>query len=180
MLEKLNGEDLYNFILSLDSKDRINILKMPSVKDKFLESNNHYAFVWLIQSLNGSELLSFIDSKYIDEILENDRAIDKINAIMTSGNSYASSVLLSDKVISLIIDPNNLLHYYLNNLDYRIGQGIIDFTINHNTKTLSFIGNLKPKEQQKVFTNEYIVKLLESCVEFRSLIFNLDGKVINK
>ena len=180
MGDSVTGKDLERYILSLPKQERIDILQKNNIRDKFLESENHYPFVWLVQSLEPDELKYFIDNDYLDKIILDDRASDKFNAIMTSGNKKVSDILTYDRAIAFILDKTNNLTTHLSGLDYQIGQAIIDFNISHNTNQFSCIGNLRKEEQLKVFNNEYIVKLLKKDNLDRMLLINLDGKVINK
>ena len=103
----------------------------------------HYPFVWLVQGLDGIELKYFVDSNYLTDILNNSRSVDKINAIMSSCNSYATDVLLDDRVIALILDSSTNLSTYLYNLDYRIGHKIIDYDVKNGTYHLNMLSNYK-------------------------------------
>ena len=174
----MDGKRLYKYILSCSKEDRIHILSSDNVRDKFLEIENHYPFVWLVQGLD-EELKYFINDSYIERIINSDKGIDKFNAIMTSGNKYASDVLLNDKAIAFIIGDNGLSDY-LYGLDYRIGRGIIDFDIAHNTNHFNLLGRFKPSEQLKIFNSEYIIKLLDYQMLSSNFLANLDGQTVNK
>ena len=176
----MDANQLYKYIISLPSNKRINLLINKTIKQRFLSDDAHYPFVWLVQQLNGIELKYFIDSTYLTDILSNNRAIDKINAIMSSCNSYATDVLLDDRVIALILDSSTNLSTYLYNLDYRIGHKIIDYDIKNGTYHLNILSNYKTSEQLNIFNSEYIVKLLEYNGLPDRFLINLKGKVINK
>ena len=176
----MDANQLYKYIISLPSNKRINLLINKTIKQRFLSDDAHYPFVWLVQQLNGIELKYFIDSTYLTDILSNNRAIDKINAIMSSCNSYATDVLLDDRVIALILDSSTNLSTYLYNLDYRIGHKIIDYDIKNGTYHLNILSNYKTSEQLNIFNSEYIVKLLEYNGLPDGFLINLKGKVINK
>ncbi len=174
----MDGKKLYKYILSLPKEKRDELLKREDVRNSFLSNENHYPFVWLIQSLD-EDIINFIDNNYLDKILMNDRAIDKITAIMTLENKYATDILLYDKVVNFICQKKSLA-LYLSNLDYRMGQKIIDISVSSNINNLYCLGFFKTSDQEKIFTNEYIIKLLKCDNIDKRLIINLDGKIINK
>ena len=180
MGDSVTGKDLERYILSLPKQERIDILQNNNIRDKFLESENHYPFVWLVQSLEEDELKYFIDNAYLDKIILNDRAEDKFNAIMSSCNKQVSDILTYDRAIAFILGSTANLTKYLSGLHFKIGQAIIDFCISHNINKFSCIGNLSKEEQLKVFNQEYIIKLLKVEDLGKFFLLNLDGKVINK
>ena len=171
---------LYQYIISLPSNDRIKLLTDNKVRKRFMDNDAHYPFVWLVQQLNGIELKHFIDSTYLTDILSNNRSVDKINAIMSSCNPYATDVLLDDRVIQLILDSSTNLSTYLHNLDYRIGHKIIDYDIKNNTDHFNMLSNYKINEQLDIFNNEYIVKLLKYNGLPDRFLIDLKGKVIER
>ena len=171
---------LYQYIISLPSSERIKLLVDNKFRNRFMDDDAHYPFVWLVQQLKGIELKYFIDFTYLTDILNNNRAVDKINAIMSSCNSYATDVLLDDRVIQLILDSSTNLSTYLHNLDYRIGHKIIDYDIENSTYHLNLLSNYKTKEQLDIFNNEYIVKLLEYNDLSDRFLIDLKGKVIER
>ena len=171
---------LYQYIISLSSNDRIKLLTDNKVRKRFMDNDAHYPFVWLVQQLNGIELKYFIDSTYLTDILSNNRSVDKINAIMSSCNPYATDVLLDDRVIQLILDSSTGLSTYLYNLDYRIGHKIIDYDIKNNTDHFNMLSNYKINEQLDIFNNEYIVKLLKYNGLPDRFLIDLKGKVIER
>lgn len=176
----VTGKDLKRYLLSLPKDERISLLKNNNVRDKFLEPENHYSFVWLVQELEDDELEYFIDNDYLDKIINSEQAVSKFNAIMTSNNKQASDVLLYDRAIAFILDSTINLTMYLYSLNYKIGQAIIDYSIKHNVNSFSCIGTLKKKEQLKVFDSEYITKLLKVENLDNLFLVNLDGQVVNE
>lgn len=176
----MNGKQLQNYILTLPHEERITLLQNENIRDKFLEKDNHYPFVWLVQGLEEDELKYFIDDKYLEKILNNETSIYKIEAIMTSENKYATDVLLNDNALKLILNSAKGLDIYLSSLNYKIGQKIIDYSIKNKQNYFSLIGKLKKEEQLKVLSNDYIIKLLQ-CDNLNSgLIYHLHGDAINK
>ena len=177
---KLDAKRLYKHIMSLSSSARISLLTNDNVRTIFMSDEAHYPFVWLVQGLDGIELKYFVDSNYLTDILNNSRSVDKINAIMSSCNSYATDVLLDDRVIALILDSSTNLSTYLYNLDYRIGHKIIDYDIKYSTDHFNMLSNYKTNDQLDIFNSEYIIKLLNYKELPDRFLINLKGKVIEK
>ena len=176
----MDAKSLYQHIIKLPSKERIGLLTDDKIRKRLLSDDAHYPFVWLVQQLNGVELKYFIDKKYLGDIINNNRSIDKINAIMSSCNEYVTDVLLDDRVISLILDSSTRLTTYLYNLDYRIGKKIIDYDINNNTNHFNILSNFNTKQQLDIFNTEYIIKLLQYKDLPDRFLINLSGGVVEK
>lgn len=176
----MSGKQLQKYILTLPHEERINLLQNNNIRDKFLEEENHYPFVWLIQGLEEDELKYFIDDKYLEKILNDATSRYKIEVIMTSGNKYATDVLLNDNALKLILNERYNLSDYISNLNYKIGQKIIDYSIKKDGSYFYAIGNLSKEEQLKVFSNDYIIKLLQCDNLDLGFICSLHGDVINK
>lgn len=175
-----DAKELYRYIISLPSNERIKLLTDNKIRNRFMSDDAHYPFVWLVQQLDGIELKYFIDSTYLTDILSNNRSVDKINAIMSSVNPYATDVLLDDRVIELILDSSTGLSTYLYNLDYRIGHKIIDYDIKNKTNHFNMLSNYKTNDQLDIFNNEYIVKLLKYNELPDRVLINFSGKVIER
>lgn len=170
----------YEYILSLPSSDRINTLIKPSVKEYFLKPEAHNLFVSLVQELDGIELKYFIDSEYLDKIIHSPKAILKLDAIMQAKSDYKTEVLLDDKVLPIIIDPTVKLYYNFCFLDYRMGMKIIDYDLLHNTNHFYMLSQFSSEEQNKLFSQEYIIKLLGYNDLLSRFLVDLDGKIVNK
>ena len=52
----MDAKNLYKHIMSLPSKERINLLTNEIIKKRLLEDDAHYPFVWIVQQLKGKEL----------------------------------------------------------------------------------------------------------------------------
>lgn len=176
----MDAKNLYKHIMSLPSKERINLLTNDIIRKRLLEDDAHYPFVWIVQQLKGKELKYFIDEKYLGDILSNNKSIDKINAIMSSCNEYATDILLDDRVVSLILDSSTSLHTYLYNLDYRMGQKIIDYDIKNSTNHFSMLSSFNAKQQLEIIDTDYIIKLLKYKELPDRFLTNLSGCVVEK
>lgn len=175
----LDGEKLNEYILNLPKEEKIKILQSDEIRNKYLEPYNHYPFVWLVQSL-GDDLLFFIDNSYLSRIISDEKSVDKMNAIMTCGSKYTGLILSNDNSVEFIL-KHSYLHTFIKVLDSNFGNCIINYAIKtDNSKIINLVGNLNCEEQNKVFTNENISKLLEFKNNDYNYLFNLDSNIILK
>ena len=64
----LKLENINNYILSLNTNERVVILKNDMVRDYYLEDYNNSKFKKLILDLPNDEILEFIDDEMINKI----------------------------------------------------------------------------------------------------------------
>ena len=168
---------MHEYILKLSGADLIEKLKDKGIKEEFLKDNNHYPFVWTIQGLKD-EIIYFLDHDYLVKIMNSDLGHDKFVAILTSCNDKVNDVLIFDDILNYILNDRELCSdlIYLN---YKVGQAIIDFDIRYNQNHLELLGKFKKEEQIKIFSEEYITKLLGYNKLDSKIFKNLDGKVIS-
>lgn len=169
---------MHEYILNLHGNKLIEQLKDETVRTNFLTDKNHYPFVWTVQGLKD-EIIYFLNHDYLIRIMNSDKGRDKFVAILTSGNDKVNDLILYDDILNYIINDNTL-NAYLIDLNYKVGQAIIDFDIKYNKNHLELLSKFKKDEQLKIFSEEYITKLIEYKNIDNSILKNLDGSVINK
>ena len=169
---------MHEYILGLSKEELIEKLKDDKIRQAFLEDKNHYPFIWTIQGLKD-EIEYFLDHDYLVKIMNSNRGRDKFVAILTSCNDKVNDILLYDDVINYILNDSELASdlVYLN---YKVGKAIIDFDIKYNKNHLQLLGKFNKNEQFKIFSEDYIIKLLEYKNVDSTIFRNLDDKVINK
>ena len=99
---------------------------------------------------------------------------------MQAKSDYKTEVLLDDKVLPIIIAPTVKLYYNFCFLDYRMGMKIIDYDLLHNTNHFYMLSQFSSEEQNKLFSQEYIIKLLGYNDLLSRFLVDLDGKIVNK
>ena len=169
---------MHEYILNLQGDKLIEQLKNKKVREEFLLDSNHYPFIWTIQGLKD-EIIYFLGHDYLKDIMNSSKGHDKFVAIITSCNDKVNDILLEDDIINYILSDKRL-NNYLNYLNYKVGQAIIDFDIKYNKNHLDLLSRFQKEEQRKIFSEEYIYKLLQHKKLDSSIIKDLDGKVINK
>lgn len=147
------------YLRDLSYDERIKKFKNYEIRKFLLEDNNHYPFVWLMQGINDNSIIHLFDDDFIDMLLENDRAIDKLNAIMTCGNKYKNDVLRNDKLIGFIFHHCSL-YTYISSLDCKFGQAVIDLCQNNLKDYITMIIYLKDSEQVKLINASNIEKFI--------------------
>lgn len=150
------------YLKTLNKKDKELYLKDENFRKRLLENSGHYPFVWLVQDLEGEEILNLLDDNMIDLLKENTRVADKLNAIITCGNCYNNIFLKKDRIIEIIYDNIENLKYYLSELDSEFGEKYFNYLI--DLKDLYSIGYLNPTVQLELLNNkENLNKIKELC-----------------
>lgn len=175
----LNGRDLNDYILGVSQDERIKLLKDEKIRDKYLNTDNHYPFVWLVNEL-GDDLVYFLDENYLKKIVNSNLSVEKIISIMTSMNKNTSQILSKKDVIEFILTNDKLIDY-MYCLDNDFGNSLIDYGLEKNDLSiLKCIGKLKPEYQKKCFTSYQISQILQQNSDNDDFLFYLDGDVINR
>ena len=166
------------YIKTLSKKDKESYLKDEKFRKRLFKNDGHYPFVWLVQDLSGEEILNLLDDNII-KFLKNDvRVADKLNAIITCGNSYSNIFLKDDKVIEIIYDNIEFLKYYLNELNIEFGEKYFNYLL--NLKDLYSIGYLNSSVQLELLSSkenltkiknlrpssEFLMDISKEAVEF--------------
>ena len=162
---------LKDYILYSTKEVKKILLNKTEVRKKFLEEKNHYEFVWLIQGLKDEELLSFIDETFIDDILNSNRAVDKINAIMTLENKYKNIALNKESVASFIC-KNTSLKNYLYSISNPFLETIFNFILKENNySSYQLLRNLNIQELYNILSKENnITELKKLCKNYMEYI----------
>ena len=187
------GRELTDYVLN--NSDRKDLLGNKNIKDYFFEPDNHYPFVWLIQSLTDSELLIFFDKYAIEKVIDDIRVVDKINAIMTLHSYVKNDILNDDRIIKLIMD-NGFLNSSMNYLGGMVCKSIFDkiiekgninlFGYMNNSELYTLVMNNAYKLKQMA-GSEYLLcylpikavnKLLDDSY-FELMLYNFDISTIN-
>lgn len=135
MIEKILDSTcgyIREYILNTTIDNRTTLLRNEKIRNKFLENENHYEFVWLVQSLLGQDLLTFIDDSMLNRILSDNRVIDKINCIMNVSNIAKNKILKDNRIISKFHSEFSSIQIYISNLNEEFGQSYFDYLLKSN------------------------------------------------
>ena len=129
-------EEEYQYVLSLPiDKQRI-YLKDDEFRKRLFSSEGHYPFVWLVQDLKDEQLLFLLDDNLITLLKNDSRLVDKLNAIMTCGNSCNNEFLKKKEIVEMIVNNISKLRFFIDNLNivfgscyfkYIIDEGRVDY-----------------------------------------------------
>lgn len=129
-------EEEYQYVLSLPiDKQRI-YLKDDEFRKRLFSSEGHYPFVWLVQDLKDEQLSYLLDDNLITLLKNDSRLVDKLNAIMTCGNSCNNEFLKRKEIVEMIINNISKLRFFIDNLNivfgscyfkYIIDEGRVDY-----------------------------------------------------
>ena len=125
----MNIKDEYEYVKKLPREIKGNYLKNNSFRKRLFTSEGHYPFVWLVQELEGDELLYLLDDDLIPLLLNDERLSDKLNAIMTCGNSYNNLFLKKEKIIEAIYNNSNSLKIFLRYLDKEFAKNYLNYLL---------------------------------------------------
>ena len=129
----LKLETINNYLLSLDERDRIILLRNDKVRNYYLEEYNNDAFVSLISKLSEKEVLIFIDDNMIDKIIDADKYNKIINQLIYFAflNLPINRIFENKKIMYLIIHDAHL-KYFLGNLSGSITEKLFNMIIENN------------------------------------------------
>lgn len=184
------NQNLIDYVLK--SPDIVTILKDNEFKKYILEEKNHYPFVWLVEKLKDKPYLSnlFLTPQFLDEIINDHRASDKVNAIISSNPNVLENA--SDKVIEFLLNNKSLFFIY-DNLNLVVANKMLEYILHKDNSKIGVLSNLSSTVQMGIFNAdniEDILKLsqLEECYrnfcpaviiklfqypKYRNLIYNL-------
>lgn len=147
----MNIKDEYEYVKKLPREIKGNYLKNNSFRKRLFTSEGHYPFVWLVQELEGDELLYLLDDDLIPFLLNDERLSDKLNAIMTCGNSYNNLFLKKEKIIEAIYNNSNSLKIFLRYLDKEFAKNYLNYLL--SIGDLSSFSYLNPSIQLEMLKN---------------------------
>lgn len=147
----MNIKDEYEYVKKLPREIKGYYLKNNSFRKRLFTIEGHYPFVWLVQELEGDELLYLLDDDLIPFLLNDERLSDKLNAIMTCGNSYNNLFLKKEKIIEAIYNNSNSLKIFLRYLDKEFAKNYLNYLL--STGDLSSFSYLNPSIQLEMLKN---------------------------
>ncbi len=121
--------DEYEYVKKLPREIKELYLKNIDFRKRLFTSEGHYPFVWLVQELEGDELLYLLDDDLIPFLINDERLSDKLNAIITCGNHYNNLFLKKEKVIKAIYDNSSLLKNFLRYLGKEFAQNYLNYLL---------------------------------------------------
>lgn len=171
------GEELQHYILNLEKEKRRQLLQEDWFRNQFLNKDNIADFIWLVDNLDD-DLKYFLDLEYMQDIVNCPSALKQISAIAASGNKYVNNLLVADEVLEKMLSKPD--HFNFSLLNYKVGQAIIDYDILNHTNNFYLLGTFKKDEQLKIFSPEYITKIIDAQISGYDLLHNLDGQIVSK
>ena len=189
----MNIKDEYEYVKKLPREIKGNYLKNNSFRKRLFTSEGHYPFVWLVQELEGDELLYLLDDDLIPLLLNDERLSDKLNAIMTCGNSYNNLFLKKEKIIEAIYNNSNSLKIFLRYLDKEFAKNYLNYLLSigdlssfsylnssiqlemlKNNLNFEKIKNLKPDSNFFIELSKEAIEYLLNDKYFENLFFDMN------
>ena len=185
--------DEYEYVKKLPREIKELYLKNIDFRKRLFTSEGHYPFVWLVQELEGDELLYLLDDDLIPLLLNDERLSDKLNAIMTCGNSYNNLFLKKEKIIEAIYNNSNSLKIFLRYLDKEFAKNYLNYLLSigdlssfsylnssiqlemlKNNLNFEKIKNLKPDSNFFIELSKEAIEYLLNDKYFENLFFDMN------
>ena len=150
----LKLENINNYILSLNTNERVVILKNDMVRDYYLEDYNNSKFKKLILDLPNDEILEFIDDEMINKILSNDNCKKIMYEILYNVSSKFTNIIFqNEKMIERIVNDDEL-HTYILYLSGSITEKLFNYII--KIDKISVLEYLNPSDFNELLEREDI------------------------
>lgn len=150
------GEYLTEFVLK--SNNIKDILTNNEFLNHILKSENHYAFVWLIQRMDDDLINLFLNPDFLDRLLLDERANDKYNCIITSAPNVLEKA--SGKVIKYLINSKEIYFIY-DNLNLVVANMMLDYIIEKDDSKFIVLRYLSPEVQLGLMSPNNIEKIMQ-------------------
>lgn len=167
------GKDLSDYIINSDLITRRKLLKDKEIRKELLKDKNHYAFVWVVQSLTSIDIDYFLDDDII-EYLKNDnpKTYKKIDAILENVNS--SKFLSKENILFYLVENFD----YFKHLDINFGNALFSFILK-NSKYIKSLSYLNKDIQYEILSKKENIDKLIILNTKENYLYLLDSKVIN-
>ncbi len=158
----LKLENINNYILSLNTNERVVILKNDMVRDYYLEDYNNSKFKKLILNLPNDEILEFIDDEMINKILSNDNCKKIMYEILYNVSSKFTNIIFqNEKMIERIVNDDEL-HTYIFHLSGNITEKLFNYII--KIDKISVLEYLNPTDFNRLLEREDIKNKIKIIV----------------
>lgn len=158
----LKLENINNYILSLNTNERVVILKNDMVRDYYLEDYNNSKFKKLILDLPNDEILEFIDDEMINKILSNDICKKIMYEILYNVSSKFTNIIFqNEKMIERIVNDDEL-HTYILHLSGSITEKLFNYII--KIDKISVLEYLNPSDFNRLLEREDIKNKIKIIV----------------
>ena len=150
----LKLENINNYILSLNTNERVVILKNDMVRDYYLVDYTNSKFKKLILNLPNDEILEFIDDEMINKILNNDNCKEIVHEIINYvSTEFTNIIFQNEKMIERIVNDDEL-HTYILDLEGNVTEKIYNYII--KTNKISVLEYLNPTDFNRLLEREDI------------------------
>ncbi len=161
-------DEIKTCILYGDEKLKKELLKDPIIKMKIIDSPNKYDFIHLAQ-LSETDIMSLLlDDTGILILKQTPYLIDKLNGILTSGNSYVDTLFLQNEFNEIILDNIEKLTYYFSSLSEKSVNSFIHYLLENkvsNSTIKEFLFSVNEQAQVNAFMNfSFPIEIVQSAL----------------
>ena len=173
----LKLENINNYILSLNTNERVVILKNDMVRDYYLEDYNNSKFKKLILDLPNDEILEFIDDEMINKILSNDNCKKIMYEILYNVSSKFTNIIFqNEKMIERIVNDDEL-HTYILHLSGSITEKLFNYII--KIDKISVLEYLNHSDFNRLLEREDIKNKIK-IIDDDKLLKKISSKTLGK
>lgn len=116
-LLKLDYDSLKGYLIIIPEEDCKEILANDEIKYKLINSPTRHNFVWLAQERNSYIIPALLDGKGMELLGRTRELSDKINGIITSGNSYLKELFKNIDFVKLVFNQFKDLGYLFTSIE---------------------------------------------------------------
>lgn len=189
-LNNLDGESLYELfqmisienIVLLDDKHLFKLIKYSDIKFKTLDLASKYldgvtAFNYLLANMSGETFLEYLDQNLLEQVINSDKKISIIKAILFSNNSNIISVLNESILMKYLVDNFLNFHRLMGLLPDEVIISMFQYIEKKRPDRFNLIIELEAKNQLTVIKYLGIYKFYLITIK-ENLFIYLDNQII--
>lgn len=189
-LNNLDEESLYELfqmipienIALLDDQHLFELIKHSDIKFKTLNLASKYldvitAFNYLLDNMSSETFLEYLDQSLLERIINSDKKVSIIKAILFSGNSNIINVLNQSVFMKYLIDNFSLFNRLIGMLPDEVIISMFQYIDEKNPSKLNLIIELEEKNQLTAIKYLGIYKLYSIVIK-EDLFIYLDNQII--
>lgn len=113
----------YSFLYDVDenyfveyiknSKNKYELFKDKTIKNRIINCENKYVFVWVVQDITDSSIQELLDEEGISLLCDSQDIKTKLNGLLSSPCHEIDNILSNSKMIQKVLENYNFLNSYL-------------------------------------------------------------------
>ena len=126
--ELLNCEyEQLKYYIVCEYQEVLDFLKDERIKNRLINSNNKYEFIWLAQEIPDKAALLLLDEIGLEILSKTSNLPDKMNGIMTCGKEYVTELVKNKTFCDIIQKHYNVLKSYLSSFSLDAALSFVSY-----------------------------------------------------